>query len=305
MRKMVGSGGPAFFGYWLAGAKAGGRVMQLVVLTYHSMNIDGVEYDRNDHVALAADLRYLSRNGFLFLPAHELVDILLGGQVPDGLLGRKVVVLTCDDGSDYDAGEIVHPRFGRHAGFLGLLKRSVKRPWWRFAGRYARAHMTSFVIASPQGRAALDIACMGGRGQWNDGWWSRVVASGHMHIGSHSWDHRHDALPEGMRPKRRPGTFLGVDTADEADRQVRQARQYIQSKAPNPADDLFAYPYGDVPDWLADEWLPNDRGTRAAFTTEPEYVTLESNPYRIPRFVCGQHWRSPAEFRAIVDGSRL
>jgi len=277
--------------------------MHVAVLTYHSMNIAGTDYARNDHVALAADLQYLVEQGVMFVPASVLVEILVTGKVPPDLRGRHAVTLTCDDGSDYDFRPILHGRYGQHSGFFNLLRGATRRRWWPFGHRFAHPHMTSFVIASPEARAELDRACLGGRGLWNEDWWPLAVKSGRMQIGNHSWDHRHEALPEPMRPQRMPGSFLAVDSAEEAELQIRKAGAYIHRQAPNPADSLFAYPYGDVPDWLADHWLPREPTTRAAFTTEPLFVTSSTNRYRIPRFVCGHHWRSPEQLQCVVERS--
>ncbi len=284
--------------------------MHVAVLTYHAMNIDGDGYDDNDHVALASDLDYLVERGFLFLPAIRLVEILRSGKVPRALRGKAAVTLTCDDGSDYDFRDLEHERQGRQKGFHTLLEERDpgSNRWNPWASPLRRPQMTSFVVASPEARSILDRKCMTGRSRWQDDWWGEALASGLMHLGNHSWDHLNEALPRVAHSRQTKGDFFAVDNPEDADRQILRAREYIRERAPNPADRLFAYPYGHVSPFLADEYFPADEqehGILGAFSTEPAYVTPATDPYRIPRFVCGCHWHDPAGFRAIVDRSRV
>jgi len=172
--------------------------MQLAVLTYHSTRIEGDDYARNDHVALASDLAFLRREGFVFPTARRLVTMLRTGHVPRRWRGRPAVVLTCDDGADYDFHALAHEARGPQPGFHGLLRKATPAPQRLLpALRGVRApHMTAFVIASPQARTILDRTCLTGAGRWNQDWWSRAVTSGTMHIANHSWDHLHTSLPE-------------------------------------------------------------------------------------------------------------
>ena len=52
--------------------------MRIPILTYHSNNVGGNDYDNNDHVALAADLRTIRRLGLRIVPLAQVVDVLDG-----------------------------------------------------------------------------------------------------------------------------------------------------------------------------------------------------------------------------------
>ena len=67
---------------------------------------------------------------------------------------------------------------------------------------------------------------------------------------------------------------------------------------------LFAYPYGEWSDFLAREYFPLEGSrhrVRAAFTTEPAPVSAGCDRWRIPRYVFGAHWRTPADFEKLLD----
>ena len=91
--------------------------MQVPILTYHGVNVAGNEYAGNDHVAFAADLELIHALGLRIVPAQWLVDNLLGRAGHDL---RRCVVLTCDDGSNFDYYDLDHPEHGsqRSAGHL-------------------------------------------------------------------------------------------------------------------------------------------------------------------------------------------
>jgi hypothetical protein len=104
--------------------------------------------------------------------------------------------------------------------------------------------------------------------------------------------------------EQRKGTFLGIDNAEDADAQVRAAADFIDARLPDRRTTLFAYPYGAASDYLADCYFPRHRQehrVEAAFTDEPAIVTLDTDRWRVPRFVCGLHWRSAGELAAILD----
>lgn len=57
-------------------------------------------------------------------------------------------------------------------------------------------------------------------------------------------------------------------------------------------------------DYLASVYFPGCQGEHrmlATFTTEPAVLTEESERYRLPRFVCGEAWRSPEAFAGLLD----
>src|SRR5690349_10076974 len=94
--------------------------MRIPVLTYHAMAMAGNDPRSNDHHALAADLEVIHREGFEIRPLHELVAVWL--RAPRTLHGRKLVALTCDDGSDFDFRDIEHPQWGLQRSFLNILR---------------------------------------------------------------------------------------------------------------------------------------------------------------------------------------
>jgi hypothetical protein len=139
----------------------------------------------------------------------------------------------------------------------------------------------------------------------SDSWWGPAVASGFFHIANHSWDHCHDSLPVIAQRDQMKGTFIGVDTRADADAQIRAAAASIKSVAPNPGVSLFAYPYGHGNPYLLDEYLPQQAAcdrpfVSAAFSTEPEPVTRSTNRWWIPRYICGYHWKSTDDLKAIL-----
>jgi len=272
--------------------------MRIPILSYHSMHIDGNEYATNDVRALAADLEHLTEAGFRILPLHTVLSAWLEGR-PGDLAGR-VAALTCDDGSDFDFSDLPHPTWGPQRSVLNTLRDFAGR----HPGRQGALHMTSFVIASAEARAALDKSCMIGAGWWNDAWWNEAIASGLMHIGNHSWDHNHEALPESFSHAVARGTFTTIATQELADHEIRRAAAYLRERAPNPGIELFAYPYGESNSYLVEEYFPRHGealGIKAAVTDRAGYLEEGSNRWEIPRFMCSRDWRSPSELLAILD----
>lgn len=268
--------------------------MRVPVLTYHSNNISGNDYACNDHVALAEDLRLIHREGLRIVPLARVVDVLLGEAAESTLDGA--VALSFDDGSWFDWHDIEHPTCGRQRGFAGILR--------DFAVDTGTAvHATSFVIVSPAARAELDRTCLVGRGWWGDDWWDTAQREGLLSIESHSWDHNHHTLAVTAQREQRKGTFRSIDTHADADAQIRQACDWLDARlAPHRAS-LFAYPYGESNDYLVREYLPRhaaEHRLRAAFTTEAGPVRATSDRWQLPRYVCGQHWTSPAGLLRVL-----
>jgi hypothetical protein len=56
-----------------------------------------------------------------------------------------------------------------------------------------------------------------------------------------------------------------------------------------------------VSDYLADEYFPAQSETWAAFTTEARPLVEGADLWRLPRFVCGWHWKSAPELEAILS----
>lgn len=263
------------------------------ILTYHARNVYGASYEKNDHVALASDLVTLTELGWRVERLSSVVDAFLSGQVP-----RKTVCLTFDDGTDYDFRELNDPQYGPQPGFLGVFRQFQAR----FPGAQPTLHATSFVIASPEARQAMDTHCVYGRGWMGDGWWQEALASGMMGIGNHSWDHNHEVVPVVAQRNQEKGNFFCIDTFDDAEAQIRRAHAYIAERAPNAAVDLFCYPYGHVPPYLRDTYLPTQGRSfapivRAAFGTEAGFLGAASDRWNLPRLVCGWHWKSPKDLQ--------
>jgi peptidoglycan/xylan/chitin deacetylase (PgdA/CDA1 family) len=263
--------------------------MRVPVLTYHSINISGDDHARNDHVALAADLALLRREGWRVVPLHDVVATLLGERADD--LDR-CVALTFDDGSWFDWVDLEHPTWGMQRSFANIL---------REAG--PGLHATSFVIVSPEARAVLDRTCMIGRGWWTDSWWADAAGEGLIAIESHSWDHNHETLPATAQRDGRTGTFRSVDTHDVADAEIRQAADWLDAHLPGQRTSLLAYPYGESNAYLVGDYLPrhaHEHRVRAAFATGPAPVTSSSDRWVLPRYVCGRDWSSPEGLSAVL-----
>lgn len=95
------------------------------------------------------------------------------------------------------------------------------------------------------------------------------------------------------------GNFHCVDNYQDADVQIRQAQHILNRLTKDKAKPYFAYPYGHAPDYLVNDYLPNyqhEHGLEMAFTTEPRAVKKGDCIWALPRLVCGQDWKSGAEF---------
>ncbi len=271
--------------------------MRVPVLTYHSNNIAGNDYTGNDHVAFAADLRLIDDLGLRIVPLQVVIDRLLGRHDDDQ---RGCVALTCDDGTDFDYTDIDHPTDGVQRSFYNCLQ-----DFRDLRGDEAQPdlHLTTFVIADPSARALMDKACMVGRGWMNDTWWREVEASGLMAIESHSWDHNHPCLPSPGPLGLVRGDFHAVANAEQAEFEVAQAQDFIEARLGR-RPRLFCHPFGHVSEFLYNDWLPR-RGPRAgldaAFGDGATPVTENGDRWNLPRYICGWHWKTPDELRAILS----
>jgi hypothetical protein len=268
--------------------------LRVPVLTYHAANVAGGDYAGNDHVALAADLAMLARDGWRIVPLRWVAEQRLGRAARDL---RRCVALSADDGTRLDVDDVDWPGVGPQRGFLGLLHDAA-------AAHPALApHLTSFVIADPAARAVLDRDCLPGLGWMGEAWWATAAASGRIDIGCHSWDHNHAALPAPGAGGMARGDFFQVDDAVRARAQVDRAVEYIDARIAPARCALFAYPYGHAGDYLRGEYLPAHGprlGLLAAFGVQGEPVHDDSDPWHLPRYVCGWHWKSPGELRALL-----
>jgi len=258
------------------------------VLTYHSQNICGDDPAHNDHVALYEDVRALVRAGREFVSLDCLTEWLDGGRADVRM--ARAVVLTFDDGCDFDVRDLEYPGHGLQRSFEGILRDLLVEP-----GAPQAMHATAFVIASRQARHTIDASSLFGRGWISDDWWHATDAGGLIAIESHGWDHNHPDLAGERR-----GAFHTVDTHEQCLRQVVGAAGAIEAitgRWPR----YFAYPFGESSDYIREQFFPQYRevhGCRAAFGTEPGPVRRASDRWNLPRFVCGRDWTSSQE---LVD----
>jgi peptidoglycan/xylan/chitin deacetylase (PgdA/CDA1 family) len=266
------------------------------IFTWHAMSVNGGGYADNDHVAFREDLERIHAAGLRVVPLGDIARALRGGTL-DSL--RGCVGLSFDDGSDFDFRDVPHPRWGVQRGMAGILA--------DFRARHGvqaqpTLHATSFVIVSPEARAVLDRTCMVGCRWWNDDWYREAEATGLIAVESHGWDHNHESLPATVSSAPR-GTF-DLARADEAEAEIAHAAVRLRDLRGRAGDVLFAYPYGKAGDFLAEEWLPahgDAAGIGAAFAaSDGEPVSDASSRWRIPRYVFGDHWKSPGDLAAIL-----
>jgi len=262
------------------------------VLLYHSQNVSGNDYESNDHVAFERDLRSIQALGIKVIPISWLVGWLLG---ECNLDLQNCVCISFDDGVDADVRDLDFPDFGRQRALVNIMN-----DFHDEFGPQAQPMLnaTSFVIASPDARAAMDKHSLFDRGWMSEDWWAGDH-DGLLGIGNHGWDHEHPDLAHiGAKPA---GDFFGVDNREKADQQIYSAAQHID-KVSGKWPQLFAYPYGHVNDYLSGEYFPahTHHGTRAAFTTEPLPVTRDSERWQLGRFVCGRDWRSDSGLEKIL-----
>ena len=271
--------------------------LRVPILVYHSMNISGNDYINNNHIALREDLELLTALGWNVVPLHDIVNAYLhqGDHLP-----LKTIALTFDDGPDFDYHDLPHPAWGVQRSMLHILQ-DFKQA---HHNKQPSLHATAFVIASPAARHELDKTCMIGKSWWNDDWWQGAVASGLMSIANHSWDHNHMSLDQVAQNNQTKGNFEVINTKEAADAQIKAGLDYVRQTAPNPGDALFAYPYGEANPYLLTEYLADYKlnpGVLAAFGTQGEVLTEASYRWHLPRFVCGQHWKTPDDLRNLLS----
>jgi peptidoglycan/xylan/chitin deacetylase (PgdA/CDA1 family) len=281
--------------------------VKAVVLTYHSHRVQGPGYAQNDHVALQVDLQSIARSGGRIVSLATLVDAIeayqSGSAAGDG--GATMVALTFDDGPVWDFADFDHPILGKQRGFVNAMRDFLLTERGR---AQPETCATSFVIASPEARRVMESTFDAeytflSPGALTADWWLPAIETGLIGIANHSWDHLHPALASVAHSRQIRGDFAQVTDAADADAQIRAATDYINMRTGGRAAPFFAYPYGHCNDYLATEYLPRDgraMGLRAAFTTEPEVIDGAQSVWRLPRFTCGHHWRSPEELTAIL-----
>ncbi len=271
-------------------------MMQIPILCYHSHIISSADYAGNGHLALAHDLALLAEHGKTVVPLSWVIDALIHKK--ENIELNNAVVMTFDDGSKADFLPIDHPEFGPQPGLYPILLEHARQ----HPQHHPNLHASSFVIASDTARLCMDQKCLFGLDWMTDDWWPQAEASGMISIESHSWDHN-NAVCEGVRP----GTgdqFYSVNTYAQASHQIRDAAVSIAAVSGRPPE-FFAYPYGHVNNFLEQEYFPgyqHQHRMRCALTTRPKYVTWETLPWSVPRFVHGEHWRDPGSLINIING---
>lgn len=274
--------------------------MHVPVLAYHAVNVDGNEYANNDHVAFAADLRLIDDLGLRIVPLRWVVDQVLGIENRD--LDR-CVALTCDDGSDFDFRDLEHAQHGPQRSLLNCMKDFVSE---HGIGAQPDMHLTVFVIASPEARAEIDRGCLVDQGWMNDEWWVEAQASGLIAIENHSWDHNHPAVQLPLIDGMPRGSFLDVNNHARATAEIAAATRYIDARIAPQHTSIFCYPFSHVSRYLHDEYLPNFRhehGMDAAMGDGATPVTMQSDRWNLPRYICGWHWKSSDALRQILLGA--
>lgn len=268
---------------------------QFPILTWHSIKVLDNSYAGNDLIAFASDLALLDRLGWTVRPLEQALSELAAGK-----LAPKTVVLTVDDGAILDFEDFEHPTCGHQKSMYCLMREFLADT--ATSDRH-QMHLTSFVIASPEARAELDETDYMSLNVWPDHWWETANDSGLINIESHSWDHNHGSLRQTVQHDNRRGDFRWIETLSECRAEVDQASDYIEKRSGR-RPRFFAYPYGQASDYIRREYLPRfgpDLGLKAALACEPEPVIITSDPWYLPRYMCGRDWRSPEELEMLLE----
>jgi peptidoglycan/xylan/chitin deacetylase (PgdA/CDA1 family) len=268
------------------------------VLTFHARNISGNDYATNDHVALDESIALARRLKVPILRLSEVVSRFRGGAFAS--LPPRFACITFDDGSDYEWLDLAHRLHGAQRSMVSVLRSHSRRvlgvKWLRWAGA------TSFVIASPVARSEMAGPADENPDRLLDTWWASAQASGLLDIGTHGWNHVHPDVSEMRSRPELVEAFDRIANKDDADLQIRTAHAFIRDKAGPEAGRLFAYPYGQVSEYIANEYLPSQREVVAAFTTEPRPWTADCDRWRLPRYVCGWHWKTLGDLEHLLSG---
>ena len=263
--------------------------LKIPILTYHAGNVTGNSYAENDHIALESDLYALHRNGYLILPLATIAK-WLHGATDISHLGTRLIGISCDDGVDTDYISRDYLGFGPQKSFHDILASFIQEVGQT---NQPHAHITAFVIASEKARRAIESHSLQSERLLDDAWWKAANEHSIFSIENHSLDHRHPALyPEAE------ANFHSIVDVDEANHQIISAKTEIESIIQSHTE-LFCYPWGHSNDFLVQQFMPNQgkqSGIIGAFTCDGEHTDINTNPWSIPRYVCGYHWRSPKQF---------
>ena len=275
--------------------------LAIPVLCYHSWTI-GKDYQSDDHLALESDLHTLEERGYKILPLAVLVDLIRGRISPSEFKAQKLVCISCDDGKRYDYFDCRREDGSVIKSFRRLLFESKSS----LPNAYRGARATAFVICSEEARRELSVAFNESYERWTDSWWLSSAREGILGIANHSWDHLHDALEAVRQEKNKKGSFFEIQTLSDADAQIADAQATLKALTAGQNEAIFGYPYGHVSTYLRDEYFPEfgaGMGLTGAFSTGGDFASLSSNVWDIPRFVCGFHWKSAADFNHLLDAA--
>ena len=259
------------------------------ILAWHSINVNENNYNGNDQIAFAADLRTLHEYGAKIWPLADALLALDAGTLPD-----NVVVLTADDGAMLDFLPFDHPSCGLQPGLYQIL-RDFADEVGSNAGH--RPHLSCFAIASPDARAELDRKDFLGLDVWHDRWWADATASGLIAVESHSWDHNHPSLDRTCQRDNQKGDFRLIDTEAECRAEVDQASDYIEQRSGR-RPRFLAFPWGHASDYMIRDYLPRfgpAQGLVAALGCTPAPVTASSDRWNLPRYMFNHDWKSAEE----------
>jgi peptidoglycan/xylan/chitin deacetylase (PgdA/CDA1 family) len=274
------------------------------ILTYHPIHITENTYAGNDILALDSDLAAIERFGIPIRSLDQIFTCPGSESLLNEQLTGPVVSITFDDGSIFDFIDHAHPTCGPQVSAASVLRKNATR--YRTLAA-TRPLASTFVIASPNARNELDKVDYFGGGYWPDYWWQEAGQDGILGVESHSWDHNHPSLSCSQQRDNVRGTFKNIETVEEAEAEIAQSIEYISDRA-MARPKFFAYPWGEANDFLVNEYLPHrgvELGLRAALSGAPTasgYVTDHSNRWLIPRFICGDDWKSEGDLERLLIG---
>jgi hypothetical protein len=275
------------------------RAATVPILTWHAIDVAGPDAASNDHLAFRDDLELVTRLGLRVVPLSAIAQALVRGELAslEGCVG-----LSFDDGADFDFHDLPHPLWGPQRSMSNILADFRAR---HGADVQPSLHATAFAVVSPEARRKLDATCMIGCGWWNDDWYAQAEQRGTIAVESHSWDHNHGTL--GETAARAPRGGFMIDDASDAQVEIGEAARVLRTLRKRDGNVLFAYPYGDVSDFLAREWLPGhgeSLGIPAAFSADDEQpVNASSSRWAIPRFTARHQWKSSGELEHLLRDS--
>ena len=166
-------------------------------------------------------------------------------------------------------------------------------------------HLTCFVIASPEAREHLDRECIFGNGL------DEPAAGGNRRHDPDASLSKTTASITTTRRSRCPALaacsavrFFLVDNRERADAEIVAAARYIDNViAPHARRCSVIRTATSTIICVAIIFrnLQNVHGMRAAFGDGAEPIHDKSDRWNLPRYICGHHWKSQDELRAILS----